>query len=95
MDEKGPAAAYDLVLGVLRKQPDLWIDSFEVRVIGLEDSLAEGALAVMKPTIPSSPFAVRNPRPYPGMTRFGGPTLGGVSIDGAYIYPTSQPGASA
>lgn len=94
VDEKGPAAAYDLVLGVLRKRPDLWIDPFEVRVVGLNDSLAEAALAATKPKVPDSPFAVSNPKPYPGMTRFGGSTLGGLSIDGAYIYPPPQPGAS-
>jgi hypothetical protein len=95
VDDKGPAAAYDLVLGVLRKRPDLWIDPFEVRVVGLNDSLAKAALGVTMPKVPDSPFAVRNPRPYPGMTRFGGSTLGGVSIDGAYIYPPSQPGTPA
>jgi hypothetical protein len=92
VDEKGPAAAYDLVLGVLRKRPDLWIDPFEVRVVGLRDSIAEAALAMMKPKVPASPYAARNPKPYQGITRFDVSTLGGVSIDGAYIY-APPPGA--
>jgi hypothetical protein len=95
VDERGPTAAYRHVYDVMRKIPDLWIDPLDIRVVGLNDSLAEAALAVTKPKVPDSPFAVRNPKPYPGMTRFGGATLGGVSIDGAYIYPTPQPGASA
>ncbi|MGA9924363.1 MAG: hypothetical protein WBQ29_13265 [Isosphaeraceae bacterium] len=95
VDDKGPAAAYRIVHDILRKMPDLWIDPFEIRVVGLNDSLTEAALAATKPKVPDSPFAVRNPKPYPGMTWFGGSSLGGVSIDGAYIYPPSQPGASA
>jgi hypothetical protein len=94
VDDKGPAAAYRLVHGILRKMPDLWIDPLEIRVVGLNDSLTEAALAATKPVVPHSPFAVRNAKAHPGMTRFGGSTLGGVSIDGAYIYPPSQSGAS-
>jgi hypothetical protein len=95
VDDKGPAVAYRLVHGILRKMPDLWIDPLEIRVVGLNDSLTEAALEAIKPRVPDSPYAVRNPRPYPGMTWFGESTLGGVSIDGAYIYPPSQSGASA
>lgn len=95
VDEKGPAVAYRHVFQVLRTLPDLWIDRLEVRVLGLNDSLTEAALAVTKPMVPDSPFAIRNPRPYPGMIRVNGSTLGGVSIDGAYIYPPPQPAASA
>ena len=95
VDEKGPLAAYRLIHDVMRKVPDPWIDLLDVKVVGLNDSLAEAATAVMKPKVPSSPYAVQNPKPFPGMTRFGGSTLGGVSIEGAYIYPPLQPDASA
>lgn len=95
VDDKGPRTAYRFVHDVLRNMPDLWIDPLEVRVVGLKDSLAEAALAVTQPKIPNSPFAVRNAKPHQGMIRFGGATLGGVSIDGAYIYPPLQPAASA
>ena len=87
VDENGPTVAYRRVFGVMRNMTDLWVDPFEVRVIGTNDSLTQGALSVMKPKVPNSPFAVQNPKPYPGMIRFGGSTLGGVSIVGAYIYP--------
>jgi hypothetical protein len=95
VDDKGPAAVYRLVHGTLRKMPDLRIDPFEIRVIGSNDSLTEAALAVIKPRVADSPYAVRNPKPYPGMTWFDGATLGGMSMDGAYIYPPSQLSASA
>ena len=94
VDDKGPSVAYRHVYGILRKTPDLRIDPLEIRVVGLNDSLTEGVLAVLKPKIPASPYAVRNPKPHPGMTWFGGETLGGLSIDGAYIYPPLQLGAS-
>ena len=87
VDENGPTVAYRRVFDVMRTMSDLWIDPFDVRVIGVNDSLTQGALSVMKPKIPNSPFAGPNPRPYPKMTRFGGSTLGGISIVGAYIYP--------
>jgi len=90
VDDKGPAAAYRFVHEILRKK-SVFIDPLEIRVIGLNDSLTEAALAATKPNVPDSPYAVRNPKPYPGMTSFEGPTLGGLNIDGAYIYPPPSP----
>ena len=87
VNENGPKVAYGRVFDVMRKMTDLWIDPFDIRVILTNDSLTQGALAVTKPKVPDSPFAVRNPKPHPGMTRFGGSTLGGISVVGAYIYP--------
>jgi len=49
VDDKGPAAAYRIVHDILRKMPDLWIDPFEIRVVGLNDSLTEAALAATRP----------------------------------------------
>ena len=95
VDDKGPAAAYRLVHGILRKMPDLWIDPFEIRVVGLNDSLTEAALAAIEPKVPASPYAVRNPKPYPGMTWFGGATLGGVEHRWSLHLPAVAIGASA
>jgi hypothetical protein len=92
-DEKGPLAAYRFVFDVVRQIPDLWIEPLEVKVIGLNDSLAQAALALTKPTVADRPFTVLNPKPYSGMTRFGGSVLGGVSVEGAYIYPSAQAAA--
>lgn len=86
-DEKGPLAAYRFVFDVVRQVPDLGIEPLEVKVIGLNDSLAQAALALTKPTVTDRPFAVLNPKPYSGVTRFGGSVLGGLSVEGAYIYP--------
>ena len=93
VDQKGPAIGYTIVFGVLRQTPDLWIDPFEVKVLGLKDSVAQAALAARRSKFENGTFGIRRQKPYPGMTRFGGSVLGGVSIDGAYIYPPSQPAA--
>ncbi len=90
VDQEGPAVAYRLVQENLRRMPDLLLD---IRVVGLCESLARSVLELIKTKVPNRPFAVPNPRPYPGMTRLGESTLGGVDIDGAYIYPPIQPGA--
>ena len=94
VDDKGPSAAYHRVLGILRTMPDLQIELLEIKVIGLRDSLADAALKVVKPKVPAGKFAVQPSIPYRGMTRFGGTTLGGISIDWARIYPPSLPDAA-
>lgn len=93
VDDHGSIAAYLLVNRILRKLSDLWIDSLEIKVIGINDSLASAALKVTKPRVPVSPFATENPKPYSGMTRIGSTTLGGLSIDAAYFYPPTQSAA--
>jgi hypothetical protein len=94
VDDRGPAASYRLVHDTLRKIPDPGIDPLEIRVVGLKDSLTEAALAATKPKVPGDSSSIRNPIHSPALTRFGGSTLGGLSIDGAYIY-TPQPGTPA
>ncbi len=89
VDEHGPRHSYRRVFDVMEQMADLWIDSMEIRVIGIKDSLTEGALAETRPKVAGSKFAVRNTKPYPGLTRLRGTTLGGVGIVGAYIYPPS------
>ena len=87
VDVNGPKAAYGCVFDAMGKMTDLWTDPLDVRVIGTNDSLTQGALAVTKSKVSDSPFAVPKPKPYPRMIRLGGSTLGGISIVGAYIYP--------
>jgi hypothetical protein len=70
--------------------PDLWIDPFEVKVIGMKDTMTRAALDATKPKIPDSSFGAQNAKPYPGMTRFYGSTFGGVSVDAVSIYPPFQ-----
>jgi hypothetical protein len=87
-DREGPKAAYRAVQDIVRQMPDLGIDPFEIRVLRSDDSLTEGALAAIRPRVPDDPFAVRSPRPYAGITNYRGSTLGGIEVDGAYIYPS-------
>jgi hypothetical protein len=95
VDDKGPAVAYRHVYGILRKMPDLWIDLLDVTVVGLNDSLTKAVLAAIQPKVPNSPYGLWKPMPYPGMTRLGRSTLGGVDIDGAYFYPPLQCGVTS
>jgi hypothetical protein len=74
---------------------DVWIDPFEIRVLGLNDSLTDAVLEALEPIVANSPHAARNPKPFPGMTWYRGETLAGMSIDGACIYPLSRLGAPA
>jgi hypothetical protein len=79
-------AAYRLLQRVLRDSPDVWLEPLELRVVGLNDTLTKAALAVIEPTVPNSPYAVRRPRPYPGMTWYSGATLGGIEL----LFPTRR-----
>jgi hypothetical protein len=94
VDGKGPAAAYRLVLDLLRKMPQIGMDPFEIKVLGLNDSLTQAVLARIDPQFPASAFASRSLEPYGRMTWLGVSTLGGVSMDGAYVYPSAPPAAS-
>jgi hypothetical protein len=55
--------------------PPFWVDPFEVKLIDTRDPIAEDI---------SNPYQGRNPT-IP--TRYRGASLGGESIDEAYIYP--------
>ena len=90
--EKGGTMAYRFVFDLLRKNPDLWIDPFEIKLIDMNDSLTAAALSALRSRFANTPFAKASSSPSPGMTQIGGSTLGGMSIDGAYIYPPSQAG---
>ena len=95
VSQNGPLEAYRFVLDVMKNHLDLGIEFFDIKVLGLDDSLTKAGLAVMKPRVVSSPFAVNPPRPFAGMTRFNGTTLGGLSIDGAVFYPLPEPSVPA
>jgi hypothetical protein len=88
VDDQGPTAAYHLVHRAIRQMPDLWVEPLEVRVLRINDSLTEAALEVIKPKTSFAPSPIRHLRLYHGLTPFRGDSLGGLSIDGAYIYPT-------
>jgi hypothetical protein len=79
--------AYLHLQEVMRRTPDLWIDPWDVKVIGMNDPMTSAVIELLKAKAASTSFAAMPPKPYPGMTRFSGSTLGGISMDGAYIYP--------
>ena len=45
VDEKGSVMAYRHVFEVLDRTPNLWIDHFDIKVLRVDDSVAEAALA--------------------------------------------------
>jgi hypothetical protein len=90
--EQGQAMAHRLVYTMIQRMPELGIDPFEVRVVGLADSMSKAAIEFTRPKSGTGPFAVPNPR---GIVRFGGSSFGGVSVDGAYIYPSLLPSMPA
>ena len=87
VDRKGRPRPTAKSFRIMRTMPDLWIDPLEIRVVGVDDSFAQAGLERDPGEVRRSPFADRDPKTFPGMIRFDGATLGGVSLDGAYIYP--------
>jgi hypothetical protein len=83
VDLHGTGKAYRFVYAVLRETPGLEFP-MEIRVVRTDDSTASAALELMKPKVPVSPFAVSNPSRFP--VRYGGSKLGGLDIEGAYVY---------
>lgn len=69
--------SYRRITPVVRRMQEegFWIDPFEVKVVGPSDPVGEDIADIH--------------RRYPGRmaTRYGGASLGGLAIDGAYIYP--------
>ena len=87
-DEIGLGPSYKLIHDILRDAPEWGIDPFAVQVLGAGNPMAVAAADLVKPRVAAGPFAVPNPKPYQGMTRYNGRRpLGGIPADGVYIYP--------
>ncbi len=93
VDQNGSIESYKLIDQVLREIPDGWGLWNGVRLLRTDDSITTAVRNVLTPRAPQTPFAVLPPRPYPGMTRFGGKNLGGLSVEGAIFYPYQVPTA--
>lgn len=78
VDLEGPAAAYRAINESLKNVGECWITSSEIKAIGPRNPTAKDVLAIMAR--------------YPGRlpARFGGRTLGSMSVDQLYIYPPSN-----
>ena len=73
--QKGIKAAYRSIHTVMGGLGQLWVDRFEVKLVGPENPITKDVLDILAR--------------YPGRlpTRYGGKKLGNVSIDDSYIYP--------
>ncbi len=79
VDEDGIASAYRKAYALMRNLGPLWVDRFEVKLVGPENPIAKDVIAIL------GRFHDRLG------TRYGGDKLGNVSIDGAYLYPLPVP----
>lgn len=71
--------AYSEVLRIIPPSQSLWIDPFQVKVVGTDETVAKAALDVMKK------YPARIP------TRYHGRQLGDLGVDEIYIYPLPLP----
>lgn len=67
--------AYGEVAQRLSGKKSQWLDPFQIKLVNSSDPIARDAIQV------------RDRYPAPAPTRYGGSSIGGTSIDGAYIYP--------
>jgi hypothetical protein len=75
VDDKGLAAAYREINAAIQNLQNLWIDLFQLKLIGANDPIAKDVLRI------------RDRGGAPLATRVRGYKLGEVYIDEAYIYP--------
>jgi hypothetical protein len=79
VDTVGLVAAYRVVYLTIQRMQRLWLDPFEVKLIGANNPIAKDILE----------FQQRYPARIP--TRFRGTLLGAVHVDEAYIYAPVSP----
>lgn len=76
LKEEDPGHAGGRLVRLMRQMPrPLWIDPFDVKLLGPSEPLAQGALGLYK----------QGPQEFPMIYR--GYSLGNRSIEGAYLYP--------
>jgi hypothetical protein len=81
VDDRGLAESYRIVQRKIRSMPNLWLDSFDVKLIGDSEPIARDALKFRGN--------------YRGATQIGSRQLGDIAIDRAYIYPAITVGAAS
>jgi hypothetical protein len=78
VDADGLPKAYRRLHTLIRRMPEpVSIDPLEIKLIGPENPIAKDVLAIH----------TRVPGPRPSPIRWGGTSLGNISIEGAYLYP--------
>jgi hypothetical protein len=75
IDDSNFDVAYGEVLRRLSGKRSQWLDPFQIKLLNSSDPIAEDAMRI------------RDRYPAALVTRYDGSSLGGTSIDGAYIYP--------
>ena len=74
VDQMGITEAYKAVCRAMRQLPDLWINPFEVKLVGPDDPVAKAVID----------FLAKRPTRRPERIR--GTRLGNVYIEDAYLY---------
>ncbi len=90
--EMGDSNVYRFIIPIVKSMPELGMEAFSIKVVGLEDSKATAAWKIINPRGQASSF--ENKRVYPRITRISGSTFAGTSIEGGYIYPPPQSAVS-
>ena len=75
IDDSNFDVAYGEVLRKLRGKHRQWLDPFQIKLVNTSHPIAQDAIKV------------RDRYPASLASRYGGSSIGGMSIDGAYIYP--------
>jgi hypothetical protein len=75
IDDSNFDVAYGEVLRKLSGKRSQWLDPFQIKLVNSSDPIAQDAIKI------------RDRYPAPLVTRYGGSSIGGTSIDGACIYP--------
>jgi hypothetical protein len=75
IDNSNFDVAYGEVLRKLSGKRSQWLDPFQIKLVNSSDPIAQDAIKI------------RDRYPAPLVTRYGGSSIGGTSIDGACIYP--------
>ena len=75
IDDRNFDVAYGEVLRKLSGKKSHWLDPFQIKLINTSAPIAQDAIKI------------RDRYPAPLVTRYGGSSMGGMSIDGACTYP--------
>lgn len=75
IDDSNFDVAYGEVLRKLSGKKSQWLDPFQIKVVNTSDPIAQDAIEI------------RDRYPAALVTRYGGSSIGGMSIDHACIYP--------
>jgi hypothetical protein len=77
-DERGPAAAYRDAYSILREMQPSWLSMSEIKLVGADNPIARDVVALRDRHTGRIP------------ARYRGPTVGNLTIEEAYIYPSGS-----